>query len=71
MRFEVVTEWQPNYLGKGKKKAGYTVYITGKETEIEKIDSVSNFIKEETGINFDGFADDTDYWNCFFLEISF
>ena len=68
MRLQVSTDWERNDDEK-RKKVGYTVYILGKDNEIEKIDKVSSFMRDETGVNFDGFGDDDEYWNCFFLEV--
>ena len=68
MRLEVRTDWK-QIDDEKRKKVGYTVYVLGKDDEIEKIDKVSSFMRDETGVNFEGFGDDTDSWNCFFLEV--
>lgn len=68
MRLEVRTDWK-KFDDDKRKKIGYTVYVLGKNDEIEKIDKISSFMSDETGVNFDGFGDDTNSWNCFFLEV--
>lgn len=71
MKFIYRTEWEYDFKERKykRKKVGYNVYVMGKDEEENEIVRVCNFMKDETGCNWDGFAEFDEVYGAFFLEL--